>query len=74
MLCLWCRLAAAVLIQPLAWEIPYDPGVAIKGEKKIRVMKFVYPEFYHAVQLCGGCGPWKFGLEQTDFAAPFMNT
>ena len=27
---LWCRLAAAVWIQPLAWELPYAVGTAIK--------------------------------------------
>ena len=26
---LWCRLAAAALIQPLAWELPYVTGVAL---------------------------------------------
>ena len=25
-----CRLAAAALIQPLAWELPYATGVALK--------------------------------------------
>ena len=30
----WCSLAAAVLIQPLAWESPYAAGVALKGKKK----------------------------------------
>ena len=30
---LWCRLAAAALIRPLAWELPYATGVALK--KKI---------------------------------------
>ena len=27
---LWCRLAAAVPIQPLAWELPYAVGVTLK--------------------------------------------
>ena len=40
---LWCKLAAVALIQPLAWEIPYATGVAIKRKKKekannVRVM------------------------------------
>ena len=34
LLWLWCRLAAAALIQPLAWELPYDMGVALKKNKK----------------------------------------
>ena len=35
LLWLWHRLAAAVPIQPLAWELPYATGVALK-EKKCR--------------------------------------
>ena len=31
---LWCRLAATTLIQPLAWELPYAAGVALKKKKK----------------------------------------
>ena len=34
LLWLWCRLAAAALIQPLAWELPYAAGVALKRKKK----------------------------------------
>ena len=34
LLWLWCRLAAAPLIQPLAWERPYATGVARKRPKK----------------------------------------
>ena len=31
LLWLWCRLAAAALIGPLAWEPPYAAGVALKS-------------------------------------------
>ena len=31
---LWCRLAATVPIQPLAWELPYTADVAVKKKKK----------------------------------------
>ena len=31
---LWCRPAAAALIQPLAWELPYATGMALKRKKK----------------------------------------
>ena len=31
---LWCRLAAAALIQPLAWELPYATDAALKRKKK----------------------------------------
>ena len=33
LLWMWCRLTAAALIQPLAWELPYALGVALKGKK-----------------------------------------
>ena len=33
---LWCRLAAAALIQPLAWELPYASGAAIKRKTKTK--------------------------------------
>ena len=35
---LWCRLAAAAPIRPLAREFPYAMGVALKREKKVRSM------------------------------------
>jgi len=31
---LWCRLAAAALIRPLAWELRYATGTALKSKKK----------------------------------------
>ena len=31
---LWCRLAAAALVQPLAWECPYAVGVALQRKNK----------------------------------------
>ena len=36
LLWLWCRLAATVLIRPLAWESPYAAGVALKKTKDKR--------------------------------------
>ena len=33
---LWHRPAAAALLQPLAWELPYTAGVALKEKKKKR--------------------------------------
>ena len=30
LLWLWCRWAAAALIQPLAWELPYATSAALK--------------------------------------------
>ena len=34
LLWLWHRLAARALIQPLAWELPYAMGAALKRLKK----------------------------------------
>ena len=31
---LWCKPAAAALIRPLAWELPYAACVALKRKKK----------------------------------------
>ena len=32
LLCLWCGLAAAAAIQPVAWKLPYAVGVALKSQ------------------------------------------
>ena len=34
MLWLWCRLAVVALIRPLAWELPYATGMALKEKKR----------------------------------------
>ena len=34
LLWLWCRLVATAPFQPLAWELPYAAGVALKGQTK----------------------------------------
>ena len=34
LLWLWCRLAAAVPIRPLAWELPYATSAAMKRKEK----------------------------------------
>ena len=34
LLWLWHRLAAAVVIRPLAWELPYAIGAALKKKRK----------------------------------------
>ena len=36
---LWCRLAAAALVQPPAWESPYAAGEALKKKKKKKEKK-----------------------------------
>ena len=39
LLWLWCRPAAATLIQPLAWEIPYATGAVLKEKKTQKTKK-----------------------------------
>ena len=39
LLWLWCRLAAAALIRPLTWELPYAAQVALKKKKKKIALK-----------------------------------
>ena len=34
LLCLWCKAAAAALIRPLAWKLPYALGAVLKRPKK----------------------------------------
>ena len=45
-LSLWCRLAAAALIQPLAWELPDARGLAIKKKKKKKKSKYPFSLVY----------------------------
>ena len=46
LLWLWCRLAAAALIGPLAWELPYAAGAALKGQKKREKCLCIYSHIY----------------------------
>ena len=39
LLWLWCRLAAIAPIRPLAWEPPYDVGVALEKRQKDKKTK-----------------------------------
>ena len=39
LLWLWCGLAATALIRPLAWELPYATGAALKKKKKKKTRK-----------------------------------
>ena len=34
---LWCRLAASALTPPLAWELPYAAGAALKRKKENQI-------------------------------------
>ena len=44
LLWLWCRLAAAAPIQPLAWKLPYAMGTAIKRKKNARSLSITVME------------------------------
>ena len=39
LLWLWCRLAAAAPMRPLAWELPYTVGAALKRKRKKKKKK-----------------------------------
>ena len=62
---LWCRPAAAALIRPLAWELPYATGMAIKrkGKKTFMLVSCLLdwsrlslesPAFLGVIQQSGG--------------------
>ena len=40
LLWLWCSLVAKAQIQPLAWELPYAIGAALKRQKKKEFLFF----------------------------------
>ena len=44
LLWLWCRPASIPLIRPLAWELPYAVGIALKkkSEKEKQKKKYIY--------------------------------
>ena len=44
LLWLWCRLAAAAPVQPLAWELPYATGAALKSRKNPTVNSILNAE------------------------------
>ena len=44
LLWLWCRPAAAGLICPLVWELPYAVGMALKTKKKGREKIYIHFE------------------------------
>ena len=41
LLWLWHRLAAATLIQPLAWELPYASGMALKSKNSNKIIFYM---------------------------------
>ena len=53
LLWLWLRLAAAGLIGPLAWELPYATGAAIKIKKNVVQAKMCHLARRHSVHITG---------------------
>ena len=47
LLWLWCRPGASALIGPLAWELPYATGTAVKRKKKNFCSSKLLLEIYH---------------------------
>ena len=45
LLWLWCRPAAVALIQPLAWELPYATGAALKSKNRKQSLILGYKQF-----------------------------
>ena len=58
LLWLWCRPVAAAPIQPLAWELPYTAGAALKRKEKKKKKKRIN-QIQREVLLC----PWFLGGE-----------
>ena len=61
LLWLWCRLAAAALIRPLAWELPYALGAALERktnkQKRVRSLNLTCDKrlkFWAGVLECRG--------------------
>ena len=52
LLWLWCRLAAAAVIQPLAWEPPYATGATLKRQKKNLHFNTLAEVLYMCVEGC----------------------
>ena len=50
LLWLWCRLAAAALIQSLAWDSPNAVGVALKRQRRRR--SFYYLKSHEDIYVC----------------------
>ena len=52
LLWLWCRLAAAALNRPLAWEPPCAVGAALKRQKRETTSETMCPSRYHLSRYC----------------------
>ena len=48
LLWLWCRMAAAALIRPLAWELPYATSAALKRQNTTTTNNNILVTLYSA--------------------------
>ena len=55
----WCRQAAVALIPPLAWELPFATGLALKSKTKQNKTK---PSLFLATPMA--CGN-SYAMDQT---------
>ena len=55
---LWCRLAAAAPIGPLASEPPYASGAAQKRQKDQNKKKMAFTDFFSDVEFFGLASLW----------------
>ena len=52
---LWCRPAAAAPNQPLAWELPFAEGLALKRQnktKKMKTIKYDLSQLPNSLEMC----------------------
>ena len=57
---LWCRLAAAAPIQPLAWELSYATGADIKKKEKDKTIDHLNFSIFRKIYMFLNMGCFKF--------------
>ena len=70
---LWCRPSALALIRPLAWELPYAAGAALKNKKKTKT-KTKKPLLYDSAIPFLGTYPDKTFIEKDTGTPMFTAT
>ena len=56
---LWCGQAAAALLQPLAWELPFATGAALKKKEKTygQSLEGIESQIFKEHHQCSEMGP-----------------
>ena len=62
LLWLWCRLVATAPIGPQAWELPYAPDAALKGQKDQNKQTNKQKKPYFWIQLHSDAGGSDFDI------------